>query len=239
MGRPKTRKTPVPVTGDVPALAAAPVPVAELLPLEQDRDPNPTSLSPRSLVQQTRTFFDTIGRDGVIHMLEVLGSDDPKSEESRLVALLQDPQYADTPLHLVARRAGIPLSKLKEHFVSYQMTEGTLRAYNHLPKIMEDTAIAATEREIECRSCTGTGIVIHPEDQESVPCRACDGLGKQLILPDPAARALMFDTAGLTKKGAGIVINNNNAQFASPTSFEDLMRESSRMIDVTPRKDPD
>lgn len=214
---------------------AGPVPVTQLEPVSQDRNPNPSSLPATTLIRQTRTFFDTIGRDGVVHILEVVGGDDPKSPESRLVALLQDPSHTDTPLHLLCRRAGVPLAKLKEHFVSYQITEGTVRAYQHLPKIMEDTAVAATERTGPCPNCTD-GIII--EDDASVPCRTCKATGSITLYPDPAARALMFDTAGLTKKGGGIVINNSNsAQFVSPTSFEDLMRESSRVIDITPGKD--
>lgn len=108
----------------------------------------------------------------------------------------------------------IEMRKCNYHDVSQEYNkikraEGLIRAANHLPDMLEQTALDAQSRDEECSKCDGTGKVTKQIDKvvTRIRCGKCRGTGTVHVLGDTERLKLMFDTFGLTGKDRGPLVN--------------------------------
>jgi hypothetical protein len=74
----------------------------------------------------------------------------------------------------------------------------------HLPALMEETAVEAKSRDERCRTCQGTGRIT--KDDVELECTRCEGKGTVHILGSVDRLKLVFDTFGLTGKAGGPLV---------------------------------
>lgn len=167
-------------------------------------------------------------------------SDDPRAHH--LVSLMFDISLKNVKLPELARRAGLQYSEVLRMITLGRLGDGALAMSEHAPQVMEDVAIDAKSRIVECPTCGGSGEVSsvvkgEKEDEEEEPsvetsvCGTCDGSGKLRKIGDIDARKLMFETLGLTNKGKGAMVNVN-VNGAGLATVEDDLDTAQKVIDA-------
>lgn len=161
-----------------------------------------------------RTFLDAIPRE---HFLGVLAA---QPEESRLRSLLalmtaDYSSYTHPPLLVtLCKKAGVTMQDIMNLMKDHAVAEGTVKMMLSLPQVMEDVGEDAKTRKRTCTVCRGVG-EIEVCDSEGKPtgdmqtCLNCEGTGKVREIGDKHSRELMFETAELTNKPRGPLINQN------------------------------
>lgn len=165
-----------------------------------------------------RTFLDAIPRE---HFLGVLAA---QPEESRLRSLLalmtaDYSSYTHPPLLVtLCKKAGVTMQDIMNLMKDHAVAEGTVKMMLSLPQVMEDVGQDAKTRVRTCTVCLGRGHVTIAEqdadgkltgDSHEEDCLNCEMTGKVREIGDKHSRELLFETAELTNKPRGPLINQN------------------------------
>lgn len=160
------------------------------------------------------------------------------SQHDRFRALANmalSPIYEKTAFTTLMEKLQITYHDLSTEYKALQTSVGMIRAADHIPDLLEQTAVDARHREVECVHCKGKGQVkvydyvavdkaratlaeniglqreSDPEHellaQGKATCKPCGGTGKVAIKGDIEKLKTIFDTFGLTAKGGGLALN--------------------------------
>jgi hypothetical protein len=160
------------------------------------------------------------------------------SQHDRFRALANmalSPIYEKTAFTTLMEKLQITYHDLSTEYKALQTSVGMIRAADHIPDIMEQTAEDAKHREVECVHCKGKGqIKVYDYtaidkaraliaenvgmERETDPevelmakgratCGKCRGTGKVMLKGDLDRLKVIFDTFGLTAKGGGLALN--------------------------------
>lgn len=155
-----------------------------------------------------------------------------------LVDRLLDPEYATVSLGTLCQRSGLSLHQLMDFFRKTKMDEGLIRAFKHVPDMLEDTAKDALRKEESCWKCQGEGKILiagddEDDEQAESPCPECKGKGVTVVPGNTDARKLMFETIGLTGKRGPLIAQQFNLG-GGVDSQEDVFKNVHRLME---RKD--
>ena len=125
------------------------------------------------------------------------------------------PEDSGASVARIAEREGVTLRQLSLGIRELMRDEGFVRMAKRLPDVMEQVAIDATGKDVECIECHGAGELIRKvnvgtedEAEETDRCNACQGTGKVYQMGDTDRLKLLFETFDLTgKRGAGVNID--------------------------------
>lgn len=160
------------------------------------------------------------------------------SQHDRFRALANmalSPIYEKTAFTTLMEKLQITYHDLSTEYKALQTSVGMIRAADHIPDIMEQTAEDAKHRDIECVHCKGKGqtkvydykkidearallaenIGLQRESDPAVEllaqgkqtCAKCGGKGTVTLKGDIEKLKVIFDTFGLTAKGGGLALN--------------------------------
>jgi len=160
------------------------------------------------------------------------------SQHDRFRALANmalSPIHAKTAFTSLMEKLQITYHDLSTEYKALQTSVGMIRAADHIPDIMAQTAEDAKHRHVECVHCKGKGQVKVFDyaaidkarstlaeniglERESDPevellakgrasCAKCRGTGKVEVKGDLERLKVIFDTFGLTAKGGGLALN--------------------------------
>lgn len=151
-----------------------------------------------------KDFWKGVTAEEMASVLEQDGQENAKELAKRI----RNPLYKGT-LAEACRECDITLNRLNDLWRKYNLEKGLLQASNHLPKILEDTAIDAESRFEICPRCDGLGSIVRydakgKETQDG--CPQCRGTKEIRISGDGKARDQIFETFGLTGKHGGPLV---------------------------------
>lgn len=166
------------------------------------------------------------------------------SADDRMRSLARDalmPELKTVSFAHLALAKGITLNVLSEEIKSIRKSEGFIRASQHLPDLMEQTARDARSKWEECTACEGLGRVPdlaawkieqaqakeRGEDPRLVPCpekrcSTCKGEGKVYVLGDATRLKMTFETFGLLGEGRGPLVALDLRKMDQPESLAAL-----------------
>lgn len=130
------------------------------------------------------------------------------STDDRMRALARDavdPIHRYTAFTTLAEKLGLTYEDVAKEFTTIRKSEGLIRMAEHLPALMEETAVEAKSRDEKCRTCAGTGKIT--KDEMEIECARCDGVGTIHILGSVDRLKMVFDTFGLTGGKGGPMVN--------------------------------
>ena len=169
------------------------------------------------IMRQTENI---LGRDAIAHAL--LADSDLRIQS--FAAQMVDPANAGTTMSRIAEKLGLKWDDIVEAFRKSKIAEGNLRMFQHIPQIMEDTAIDSKSKLKMCPMCEGKG---KSGEQD---CVECEGSGRVRVAGSTEARKIVFETAGLIgKKGPLLAVANFNALDGSE-SFEELVGATQKAL---------
>jgi hypothetical protein len=135
-----------------------------------------------------------------------------------LAAQAMSPLQADrsTSFAMLIEKHGLNIHSIAEEFKAIQRSTGFMRAAQHLPDIMEETAQAARSHDERCKKCKGTGQV------KEIACDNCDGTGKVHVPGDLERLKITLETFELLGKRAGLNLNLDLRKLPEHESMADL-----------------
>lgn len=189
-----------------------------------------------------KTLSEHCSRDELATCLGV--SDDPRVVT--LVTYLLSPNRGMQRRSLanLAAMADLSYSEVLRAITNSRVSEGILRMSKQLPQMMEDAVVDAMAKQIPCDRCKGTGNVMKLRKRkkgEDIPyetCWSCEGTGKKRQAGDKDARALVFESVGMTNRKSPLFNINlkGNAPGELP-SVESEMGALDKMLDIRPIKE--
>lgn len=166
-----------------------------------------------------------IKRDEIAAVLSHHTHDNPRVQA--LMERLLDPEYKDVAIGTLCANVGLSLHQVVDFFRKTKMDEGLIRAYKHVPDMLEDTAKDALRTEESCWKCQGEKEI--EKDGVKSLCPECKGKGAIVVPGNTDARKLMFETVGLTGKRGPLVAQQFN--FGPGTdSQEDVLKNVHRLM---------
>lgn len=160
------------------------------------------------------------------------------SQHDRFRALANmalSPIHEKTAFTTLMEKLQISYHDLSTEYKAIQTSVGMIRAADHIPDLLEQTAVDARHKEVECVHCKGKGQVkvfdyvaidkaraliaenvgMERETDPEVEllakgratCKPCRGAGKVEVRGDIDKLRTIFDTFGLTAKGGGLALN--------------------------------
>jgi hypothetical protein len=184
----------------------------------------------------------SMSREEFAEAVEMASAADP--ENTRLDTFLRalvDPAYRSVSIKNLTRQFGISLLQVHDIWRESRMHHGMMRMLNHVPDILEDTAVDARSTMGVCPRCDGIGTVM-PETtaKDEVPsvrsCPECEGKQKVRRPGDKVARELVFESIGLTgKRGGPLVAIQNN--MATESGLEEVLVSTQKLIMGEPKND--
>jgi hypothetical protein len=124
-------------------------------------------------------------------------SDDPRMRDLAQRAL--SPSMNGTSFARIVGDLSLTWRQVEAEYKSLMKSQGAIRQYQHLPDLMEQSAIDARSRMEPCRRCDETGAIFEGKDDDKVSkvCPSCHG-EKQVYIPGEVDRLkLVFETFGL------------------------------------------
>ena len=183
-------------------------------------------------VQNGRKMETAEDRELIARTLE--RSSDPKMKELARRAL--DPTDRGTSFALLIEREKMNFHHVADEYKALMKAEGWMRQAQHLPVLMEQTALDAMSRDEKCRACKGTGKVERKgkdgAEATEVECDKCDGTGTKYVLGDIDRLKLVFEAHGITgARGAGVNVNLDLRKQEPGETMEDLSRSVSSLLE--------
>ena len=184
-----------------------------------------------------RDFWDAVGEKPMCTALRDSGNERATQLAKRITS-----SKRHLSLARVCREEGVSLQDLNDMWKKYNLAVGQARQAAILPDAMEDTAIDALSTYVVCNRCDGTGLVTRPVkgtddkgaetvEQVEVVCPGCKGAREVRQPGDKDARAQLFESMGVIKRGGPLVANQINIG----GTFEDDMNFSQKLIQVNSR----
>ena len=171
------------------------------------------------------------------------------------------PIHAKTAFTTLMEKLQITYHDLSTEYKALQTSIGMIRAADHIPDLLEQTAVDARHREVVCVHCKGKGQVkvfdyakvddaraliaanttMHRETDPEVElmakgkatCVKCRGTGKVEIKGDLDKLKTMFETFGLTAKGGGLALNVGVQVNAPQQTLGELSRDVQPIMEGT------
>jgi hypothetical protein len=165
------------------------------------------------------------------------------SKWHKFMILSVDPSVQHRTLAWKARQCGVTLRELMEMMNQARNLEGMLRVGEHVPKIMEDQALAALATELPCADCKGTKTKIvmkkdeaGEEEATEVQCPTCHGNGSLRLLGNDKAIDRTLQMAGILGKDGGVSVSISNTVTTNNgvTPIEKMSSDIGTIIDVRP-----
>jgi hypothetical protein len=154
-------------------------------------------------------FFSAVDPERLRATLEL--SDDERCQ--RLAAALSSAQFNHSSPALLSRQMGVSLVDLRKSYEEFHKAVGLALQSEQIPEIMKQNAADALPTMEVCPRCDGLKIVpVMEEEGGEVSvrgnrrCPRCNGAGTVRKPGLMEAKKLVFDTAGLTQKGGGQVV---------------------------------
>ena len=147
---------------------------------------------------------------------------------------------ANEKVSLVSLAENFQLSymELAKIYHDIKKAEGFVRIANHLPDLMEQTALEAKSEMAACKKCGGSGEITktlkmgEESSQVTEPCGECGGTGEVWEVGDIDRLKLIFETAKLTGNGKGNqMMNLNIANVTTDEKMEDLIGSLPQVIE--------
>jgi len=176
-----------------------------------------------------KTFYEEVDLPEFKEALQY--SKDPKF--LMLYQAISTPSLHKCSFAELCRRCGLGIRDISDIYRDHQKHRGLMRAFAHIPKVLEDTAIDAQTRVVVCSECNGRGKVGADKSknrQKLGVCPVCHGDGKRRLIGDKDSRQLIFETAGL-KKGGSVQAVQVNVGGEVP-HMEDVIAEVEDAIDI-------
>lgn len=205
------------------------------------------------LIREAFTNFETAigGREALV---SVLMHCPPTSVGGQMIGkLLVDPEFTSTnayTLQVLCKKHKLPFNAMVQAFRDAKLAQVAIATLNqvagHVPEVVEQLVVDATNRWEGCTICDGTGRIHRineagefAHDSEGSPitqlCFDCRGKGRKYVRHDFANRSKLLDLAGLRPdKGplvqqtfnqqANIAALGNAAFMPGDGSFENLMQ---------------
>lgn len=161
--------------------------------------------------------YSRIPKDDLAQVL--YHSADPKAIQ--LLEMLYDPGNSRLSFATLCAKVGLSLTEVLSLFRQFKIDEAMFRMLYHVPAVIEDVSVDAKSTQEVCPRCDGfKRLQVATEDDEGNvtvserDCPKCKGLGEIRKPGDKDARALVFETAGLTGKRGPLIaqqFNINNA----------------------------
>jgi len=153
------------------------------------------------------------------HMALVLSRSADIRVQRMVTDLLRvDPDFKGKSLARIAEDHGLNFHMLSEEYTRLKKSEGFILAAHRIPEIMQQVAEDALNRWETCARCEGSGQVDSPDG--IVDCGCVDG--KVYVAASIDHLKLMFDTFGLSSKGAGVNVNLDLRKTDAVESLADL-----------------
>lgn len=177
------------------------------------------------VVQELQTLEQDLGgRTALISLLSLA----PLTKDLRYVlGLLGDPSHDRMTLAHVCAMGNLLPGDLLKLLGAAALHRGQTLAKQTigraLPAVVEDVMRKAAPYEEACHSCLGTGSIT-PDPTPDVPnpvhqpCTVCAGSGRLVYQPDLETQKLAIDLGGLTQRGGGISILNQQLNLAAAGS---------------------
>ena len=181
--------------------------------------------------QVMKTFYEEVDLPEFKDALNF--SKDPKFR--MLFEAISSPRLHKCSFAELCRRCGLNIHDISNIYRDHQKHRGLMRAYAHMPRILEDTAVDAQTRVVTCALCDGSGKVTGEDavnKQKISICPKCHGDGKERLIGDKDSRQLMFESAGLRKGGAVQAVQVNVG--GAVPELEDVIGDVEDALDVTP-----
>lgn len=156
-----------------------------------------------------RNYLESWPRDVLI---AALASQPEESRFRTLLSLMESDTTATLPT--MCRKAQVTMPMMCNLMREAAVAEGTVRMMLSLPQVMEDVGEDAKTKLRTCTVCEGEGEV-QEKDGDGTPvgdkkmCLNCEGEGTIRETGDKHARDLLFETAELTNKPRGPLIEQN------------------------------
>lgn len=148
------------------------------------------------------------------HFLEVMRSS-PVVEMRKLADSIQINNETSEQRRSIARlieQHGLNVHDVADEYKRIVKSLGTLAAGQHIPRLMEQTAEDALNRDASCPDCRGKGfterkIIKHEREQKQrEACSRCSGTGTIVVAGDKESLRITFETFGLLG-GHGPAVN--------------------------------
>lgn len=203
-----------------------------------------TEKEPKSaLVRKGRTFYEQVGHDAMVEMLVESGS----KQALQLAEMLQDPRYSPESSNFsffsLCDRSGLTLKDVAHLYEQHQGIVAKVRLMKHIPEVLEDVAIDAKSKDLPCVYCLGTGKALQQDRSTGefvptgFPCPECKGQGSTRQIGDKDARALVFETAGFTRKGPLIDQRSVTINASDGQALASLVRKTALILEAAPDKE--
>lgn len=147
--------------------------------------------------------------------------------------------YRGTSVAMLAEKLGLNYHDLSKEIRAIKTSEGYMRAAQHLPDIMEQTAIDALGGDEACKACEGSGEVVDkgapPPAEGAAPtmkkCPKCNGDGSVYVKGDMDSKKLMFETFQLTGGGRAPIVNLDLRRVQGGEELGDLAASVSPILE--------
>jgi len=187
------------------------------------------------------------------------------SQQDRFRALANmalSPIHETTAFTTLMEKLQISYHDLSQEFKALQTSLGFIRAAEHLPDLMAQTALDAKHRIEKCRTCAGKKLIAvydyeaidkakatvgedirleRPSDPRLVllsegkaTCPKCSGTGSVEVKGDYDKLKTIFETFGLTGKGGGLAVNLDLRNVRQPETMGELSRAVAPILEGTP-----
>jgi hypothetical protein len=156
-------------------------------------------------------------------MATVLGmSDDPRMRRLSLDILANNNKQ--TSVAKLVDGLSLTWKQVETEYRSLRKSEGFIKSADHLPELMEQSALDAKSRWDGCHRCSMTGKLDGDKENGFVlkTCPDCHGEGKLYVPGEVERLKLVFDVHGLIGKNSGLNVNFDMRQISSGENLEDL-----------------
>lgn len=154
----------------------------------------------------------------------LLRSDDPRMEALGRDALL--PDFARTSFATLCRKFEVSFTQVAKAYSAVKKAEGEMRVAQHLPDLMEQTALSAFDMIEDCADCEGTGTIAAIDKRTggkvNKPCPKCKGKRTITVKGDGDRLKLIFETFISERRVPGPLVNLDLRNVGRRESLEDV-----------------
>jgi hypothetical protein len=190
-----------------------------------------TAISTERANQSLKAWEKEIGGRSHLADVLILANLDPRL--SHLVRLLTGDRYQEFTLLRLCQDANVTPYEVMELYRKTAFLKGQTvaitRTAEAMPKLVEHLVEKATDHEVICFRCKGTGMVNKTQDDKVTPvqCKVCDGMGTIYVEADEKAQTKLLNILQLGPKQTSITaIRVDTGHNSGTGSFSDLIRGS-------------
>ena len=175
----------------------------------------------RHLFGQSRLMESPAQRELMAATLAL--SSDPRMRD--LAARTLSPSMRGTSFATICDDLSLSWSQVEQEFRSIKKSEGYIRASQHLPELMEQSAVDAKGKMQPCRTCKATGKV-----GDDI-CTVCWGRNEIYVPGEIDRQKLVFETFGLIGKNGGFNVNLDLRRVDQSEGLEELSQSVAGILE--------